>query len=130
MVLIIKAIVMAYKLISDCPVCGSELRAVKLNCSTCGTNIESEFSFSKFEQLSAEQLNFVETFLKCRGSIKDVEKELGISYPTVRGRLDDVLGALGYTVIEERTTEVKNIIDRLESGELTAEDAVKQIRKK
>src|SRR5664279_4288094 len=112
---------MSYKLISDCPVCGSELRAVKLNCSTCGTNIESDFSLSKFEMLSREQMNFVETFLKCRGSIKDVEKELGISYPTVRGKLDDVLNALGYTVEHEESSEVKNIIDQLESGEITPE---------
>jgi len=121
---------MSYKLISDCPVCGSELRAVKLTCNSCGTNIESDFALSKFEQLSSEQMNFVETFLKCRGSIKDVEKELGISYPTVRGKLDDVLNALGYTVEQQRDSEVKSIIDRLESGEITAEDAVKKIKNK
>ena len=121
---------MSYKLISDCPVCGSELRAVKLKCNSCGTNIESDFALSKFEQLSSEQMNFVETFLKCRGSIKDVEKELGISYPTVRGKLDDVLKALGYTIEKENATEVKSIIDRLESGEISAEEAVKKIKNK
>jgi len=120
---------MAYKLISDCPVCGSELRAVKLSCTACGTSIESEFTLSKFEQLSADQLHFVEAFLRCRGSIKDVEKELGISYPTVRGKLDDVLQALGYTVAKEEPSEVKSIIDQLESGEITPEDALKKIKK-
>jgi len=75
---------MAYKILSRCPVCNSKLKVVKLKCDNCGTVIENEFELSKFAYLSAEELNFIEVFLKCRGSIKDVEKELGISYPTVR----------------------------------------------
>ena len=121
---------MAYKLLKDCPVCGSELKAIKLSCSSCGTTIESEFTLSRFEQLSKEQLAFVETFMKCRGSIKDVEKELGISYPTVRGKLDDVLSAMGYPVEKAKSNEVKSIIDSLESGELSAEEAIKKLKNK
>ena len=119
---------MSNKLISDCPVCGDKLTAVKLNCHTCGTSIESDFSFSKFEQLTAEQLSFVEVFLKCRGSIKDVEKELGISYPTVKSRLNDAVKSLGYDVVDEKTQEVKNIIDSIERGELSPEEALKKIK--
>lgn len=121
---------MSYKLISECPVCGGNLKAVKLNCTTCGTIIENDFSLSKFEQLTNEQLNFVEVFLKCRGSIKDVEKELGISYPTVKSRLNDAIAALGYEVEEERSTELKSIIDSLESGELSPEEALKKLKPK
>ena len=121
---------MAYKLISDCPVCGDKLKAVKLTCGTCGTSIESEFSLSKFETLTNEQLQFVEIFLKSRGSIKDVEKEMGISYPTVKGKLNDVIASLGYNIEEERSNDVKSIIDRLESGEITPEDAVKKLKSK
>ena len=121
---------MSYKLLSDCPVCGEKLKAVKLSCTTCGTSIESDFSFSKFEQLSSEQLHFVEAFLKSRGSIKDVEKELGISYPTVKSRLNDVIKALGYEIEEERSTDIKSIIDRIESGEISPEEAVKKIKSK
>ena len=122
---------MSYKLLSDCPVCGNKLIVVKLSCNSCGTSIESNFSFSKFEQLSSEQLHFVEVFLKCRGSIKDVEKELGISYPTVKSRLNDAIAALGYEVEEERTSaDVKSIIDKIESGEISPEEAVKKIKSK
>lgn len=119
---------MAYKLISDCPVCGDKLKAIKLSCSTCGTIIENEFSLSKFEQLSNEQLRFIEIFIKTGGSIKDVEKELGISYPTVKGRLNTIIKALGYDVEEEKSSGIKNVIDRLESGEITAEEAIKKIK--
>jgi len=119
---------MAYKLLSDCPVCGDKLKAVKLTCGSCGTSIESEFSFSKFEQLSTEHLNFIEIFVKCSGSIKDVEKELGISYPTVKSRLNEVIKTLGYDVEEERIQDVKSILDKIESGEITPEDAVKKLK--
>lgn len=121
---------MAYKLLVDCPVCGDKLKAVKLTCGTCGTSIESEFTLSKFEQLSSDHLQFIEIFLKCRGSIKDVERELGISYPTVRARLNDVIKSLGYDVEEERSNDVKSIIDKIESGEITPEDAVKKLKTK
>jgi hypothetical protein len=121
---------MAYKIITECPVCEGELKAVKLTCISCGTNIESEFTFSKFEQLSSEQLSFVETFIKCRGIIKDVEKVLGISYPTVKGKLDDVIRSLGYAVPAEKDTSSDDIIAKLESGEITPEEALKQIKQK
>ena len=121
---------MAYKLITDCPVCGDKLKAIRLTCSSCGTSIESEFSLSKFEQLTGDQLQFVEIFIKSRGSIKDVEKELVISYPTVMARLNDVIASLGYAIVEDRADELKNIIDRVESGELSPDEAVKKIKSK
>jgi hypothetical protein len=116
---------MAYKILSRCPVCNSKLKVVKLKCDNCGTVIENEFELSKFAYLSAEELNFIEVFLKCRGSIKDVEKELGISYPTVRGKLDDVLSSLGYTVTKEKSPDNKEVLDSLEKGEITPDEAIK-----
>lgn len=115
---------MPYRIITQCPVCSAKLRAVKLKCSKCSTVIENDFEFSKFEYLSSEQLNFMEVFLKCRGNIKDVEKELGISYPTVRAKLDDVVTALGYTVVKKPTVASKDILDMLEKGEITPEQAI------
>lgn len=124
---------MVYKLITDCPVCSSKLRAVKLSCPVCSTTVENEFEFSRFETLSQEQLKFVEVFLRSRGSIKEVEKELGVSYPTVKGKLNDVLRALGYDVAdipdEKETTDIKSILDRIESGEIAPEEAVEKIKK-
>jgi hypothetical protein len=119
---------MAYKVISKCPVCNSKLRIAKLKCNKCGTVIENDFEFSKFEYLGEEQLNFMEVFLKCRGNIKDVEKELGISYPTVRAKLDEVVSALGYAVVKKPTIGSKEILDMLEKGEITAEQAVNMMK--
>lgn len=116
---------MVYKILSRCPVCNSKLKAVKLKCNNCGTVIENEFELSKFAYLSTEELNFIEVFLKCRGSIKDVEKELGVSYPTVRGKLDDVLSSLGYTVTKEKLPDNKEVLDSLEKGEITPDEAIK-----
>jgi hypothetical protein len=118
---------MAYPLISECPVCSKPLKITKLECTHCHTKIENEFELSNFAKLSKEQLNFIETFLKCRGNIKEVEKELGISYPTVRGKLDDIITSLGYTTAKKVETDRKKIISMLEKGEITAEDAILQL---
>jgi len=122
-------ILMSYKLISDCPVCGSTLKATRLSCSTCGTVIESDFELSRFEQLNKEQLNFIGIFLKNRGSIKDVEREMGISYPTVRGKLNDVIKSLGYAVQEEPSPDIADVISKLEKGDINIDEAIKNIKK-
>lgn len=119
---------MSYKVISKCPVCSSKLKIAKLKCNKCGTVIENDFEFSKFEYLGADQLNFMEIFLKCRGNIKDVEKELGISYPTVRAKLDEVVSSLGYTVVKKPTLSSKEILDMLEKGEITPDQAVNMMK--
>ena len=89
---------------------------------------------SPFQQLDAEQTKFLITFLKCRGVLSSVEKEMNLSYPTVRARLDSLLKALGFVVTAEEP-ERKNvnerqrkILEKLESGELTPEEAKKQMR--
>jgi hypothetical protein len=116
---------MAYPLISECPVCGKQLKITKLQCTDCHTTIENEFELSNFETLSKEQLSFIETFLKCRGNIKEVEKELGVSYPTVRGKLDDIISSLGYSTTKKvEKIDRKKVILMLEKGEITAEEAI------
>lgn len=84
------------KIISRCPVCNHELTVARLKCDSCDTVIENSFKLSKFDYLSDEELYFTETFIRCRGNIKEVEKELGISYPTVRSKLDSIIKKLGY----------------------------------
>lgn len=118
---------MTYKMINSCPVCTSTLKATRLSCSTCGTVIENDFSLSKFDRLSGEQLAFAEVFIKNRGSIKDVEKELGISYPTVKAKLNDLIKAFGYNVEDEKPSNTGSVIDRLERGEITPEEALRKI---
>lgn len=120
--------ILSYKIINKCPVCGSKLYITRLKCSKCKTVIENEFEMtSRFEYLTADELSFVETFLKNRGNIKDVEKELGISYPTVRAKLDEVLNALGYNVTPQPAVDKKKIVDMLENGEITPDQAIKML---
>lgn len=119
------------QVISRCPVCGRRLKVVKLQCEHCETAIENEFTLTRFDYLTPEELAFAETFLKCRGNIKEVEKELKISYPTVRSRLDQVIASLGGRPAPAGrldTQRKREILDALERGELTAEEAVAQMK--
>ncbi|MBN8584421.1 MAG: DUF2089 domain-containing protein [Ignavibacteria bacterium] len=118
---------MSYKLINSCPVCSSAMKATRLSCNTCGTVIENDFSLSKFDRLSEDQLAFAEIFIKNSGSIKDVEKEMGISYPTVKGKLNDLIKAFGYNIEAEKPEKSPSVIDLLERGEITPEEALKKI---
>jgi len=120
-----------------CPVCDHEMRISKLTCTHCPTKIEGEFSTCKFCQLPAEQLIFVETFIKCRGNIKEVEKDLRISYPTVRSRLDSIIETLGYRVDgdkekqdpQEESNRREAILEALERGEISPQEATLKLRK-
>ena len=124
------------ELLGKCPVCGESLDVTRLACRSCGTAIEGRFDTCKFCRLTPEHRAFVDVFIKNRGNIKEVEKELGISYPTVRNRLDAVIAALGYRVDEPATekgdagAERKAIVEALARGEMSADDAVKRLRAK
>jgi len=104
-----------------------------LSCPQCKTSLDGEFSTCRFCQLPAEQVEFVEVFLKCRGNIKEVEKELGISYPTVRNRLEGVIQALGFKPPrpEQKQQEEmrEQILDALERGEIDSREAIEQLKK-
>jgi hypothetical protein len=117
---------MEKKLLQDCPVCGSSLQVQVLVCPSCKTRIEGNFEppQSRIFYLAKKDLEFVETFVRLRGNIKEMEKALGVSYPTVRGMLDGVIERMGYPV--RRGTDPRRrreIIDRLEKGEISAEQA-------
>ena len=117
------------KIISRCPVCNRELTVARLKCDSCDTVIENNFSLSKFDYLSDEELYFIETFIRCRGNIKEVEKALGISYPTVRSKLNGVIEKLGYEAEpDDRPAKKEEILRALENGEITAEQAIAQLK--
>jgi hypothetical protein len=114
--------------VSKCPACGSnDFKVARLVCKSCGTAIEGNFGVSKLAHLSQEHQEFVEIFLKCRGNIKDVERELGISYPTVRSRLEKINQQLGH-VTEAAAGRRKEILQALERNEIAAEEALKALR--
>ena len=119
--------------IGQCPICQDTLHVTSLRCRSCDTSIEGHFTLGRLYYLSSDQLNFVETFLRCEGKIKWVEKELGLSYPAVRARLADVIQTMGYEVgaydnkgmSEETRLEV---LTELNNGNISAEEALDLLR--
>jgi hypothetical protein len=114
--------------VSQCPVCDSPLSITELRCRGCGTALRGEFPLTRcdFCALPPEQLKFLELFLRCRGNMRDVERTLGLSYPTVRARLDALLAELGYTPAESPPIEDqrREIVEALNAGTLTADEAI------
>jgi len=127
---------MKYKAPGKCPVCGERLSIIKLGCPKCSTAIEGDFQPCEFCRLPEDDLEFAKVFIKCRGNIKDVEKELGISYPTVRGKLDSVIRGLGFEVSsrpaaqenEAKEAARNDILDQLSRGEISAKEATEKIK--
>ena len=122
---------MKLKAPTTCPVCGGEYEITRLTCKKCGSELGGHFSGCDFCNLSEEDAYFILTFLMCRGSIKDVEKHLGISYPTVRGRLDAVikrLGLKGSASPEEIKEGRKQIFAQLDKGEINADQAAELLK--
>ena len=122
------------KILEACPTCGAPLQVTRLQCPICKTAIEGKYEPCTFCTLSPDSLTFVETFVKCRGNIKEMERELGISYPTVRSRLNAVIRELGYEVeVEPEISEDEllarrqEILDRLEKGEINPSEATKRL---
>ncbi len=117
-----------YPVVGTCPICNEPLVVARLYCRSCGSALEGHFTLGKFYELTPEQLGFAETFIRCEGKITRVEHELGVSYPTVRARLDELIRALGYEIQnaepEMSAQEREAILTRLAGGEITPAQAV------
>ena len=128
-----------YPVISECPVCHEDLFVTGLECNNCGTQLQGAFTLSKFNYLDTEKLYFIEIFMKNRGNIKMVEKEMGLSYPTIKKLLEEVIEQLGYSSsqVEEEPKEKeeytgpsrKEILEQIDKGELSVEEATKLLAK-
>lgn len=116
------------EVIGKCPVCSENLTVTKLKCTTCGLGIEGDLDLCRFCRLSEDEKNFIEIFLKNRGNLKEIEKELGVSYPTVRHKLDQVIANLGYKVKKESSPNKKDVLERLSSGKLSVEEAANLLK--
>ena len=131
-----------HDVIATCPVCANELFVTRLRCGECGTTIEGEFGVGRFGRLNREQLALLESFLRSRGNLRDMERELSISYPTVRARVEALVRALGFGPRDEADAAQastaspaddilagrREILERLSRRELSAEDAAEAIR--
>lgn len=126
-------------LIGRCPVCGEPLEVTQLHCRNCDTTIQGRFLLGKFAALTPEQWEFLEIFVRNRGNIREVEKDMGLSYPAVRSRLDALIEALGYPV-ETRDTRAEtataarsdrlDVLEELRTGKINAEEALKRLRRR
>jgi hypothetical protein len=145
---------MVHDVIATCPVCSGELTITRLHCRACGSALEGEFGVGRFGRLDREQLGLLESFLRSRGNLKEMERELGISYPTVRGRVDALVRALGFgdaslgddsddldvdadtdldreeqaRATEDAAAERRDILERLARREIGAEEAAEALR--
>jgi hypothetical protein len=132
---------MTRDVISTCPVCSSELSITRLQCRGCGTAIEGEFGVGRFGRLNREQLALLESFLRARGNAKELERELKVSYPTVRARIEALVRALGLadesaTADDEdgadRPSDLaelrRTVLERLARREISAEEAAAILR--
>jgi len=117
------------KLIGKCPACDGSLYISELSCRECEVKIRGEFEVPIFARLTDEEREFLTIFLRSRGSLRDVQRELALSYPTVRSRLDALLAKMGIVTARASHEEISDVLDKLEAGELSAEDAIKLIRK-
>jgi len=107
----------------------------RLHCPNCEVSVEGRFSLGRLALLTPDQIEFVEVFLRCEGKIRHVEKELNVSYPTVRSRLNEVIEALGYEVpgapepAEDLSPqERRQVLDDLASGKISSEEAIELLR--
>ena len=127
------------KILEACPTCGGEFAVTELTCTVCDTVVHSRYSPCPFCRLSAEDLAFLLVFIRNRGNVKDVERELGVSYWTIRGRLNELITSIGLEPGGEPDDEPpattpaadasgrRAVLERLRRGEITAEQAAQEL---
>jgi len=120
---------------TSCPVTDGPLYVSELTSVKSGITIRGKFKLPEISRLNKEQRDFLEVFLRSRGVISTVEKELNLSYPTVRARLDTMLEAMGLVPYKESTRakpkspeDRRLILDQLEQGVITPEEAKARLK--
>lgn len=120
---------MKIKIPGTCPFCGKKTVTTRVECKGCHSSFEGTFELPKLVSLDEASQDFIEKFLVARGNMKEMQTELGLSYPTVRARLDEIVTKLGYPAEEEIGITKNEVLDLLENGEVSSEEAVELIRK-
>jgi len=128
------------KILESCPTCGGPLTITEVRCDRCATQVRSQYEPCPFCRLSPEQMNFVLLFVQSRGNLSDLEKTLGVSYPTIRGKLDDIIkvvsaapspGAPSTPPLSAASPERdrrREILNQVASGRLSPADALSALR--
>jgi hypothetical protein len=121
---------------TKCPLCGGEVTVTRIHCRDCDTTLEGRFDAGPFSQLSREQLEFVDVFIRCEGKFTRMQEEMNLSYPTIRNRLHEVMRALGYEPgggdepVGLTEQDRKSILDDLDKGRISAERAMMLLQEK
>jgi hypothetical protein len=120
---------------TQCPFCNGEITVTRVNCRDCDTTIDGRFTVGAFAQLSAKQLVFIETFVRCEGKINRMEAELNLSYPTIRNRLHEIIRAMGHEPGAEDDSGLsekqrRKVLEDLDDGKIDYDDAIKLLEEK
>jgi hypothetical protein len=108
----------------NCPVCGQRLLLTRLGCEACGTEVSGSFESCEFCGLSREDRDLLMVFLRSRGNMKDLERHLGVSYPTARSRFDGLLAKLG---IQPAPPARVDVLEQLARGEIDVDEAERRL---
>ncbi len=117
----------SHKMVTRCPVCQGGMVVSEMKCERCDVAVRGRFEIPRLCRLPSELYDFLVVFVKNRGVIREVERELGMSYPTVRARLDTTIAALGFDDAAP-DADRERVIEMLERGEITAEEAEERLR--
>lgn len=121
--------------LAQCPVCGAPMVVTRYHCESCDTTVEGRFAptpFPALASLTPEQMEFMIAFVRCEGKFNRLENEVGLSYPTLRNRLHDLIRALGYEPGKEEAVPLdeiqrRQILEDLEAGRITTEQAIQML---
>ncbi len=120
------------KILEHCPTCHSRMEITQLSCTACETVVLGRFEPNRFSKLPPKSLAFLEAFVRNRGNVKEMERDLGISYWTIRKRIDDLIAELGLTQKPDgkaQKQKSRDILEQLKNGELTADEASRLLEK-
>ncbi|MDQ1403640.1 MAG: hypothetical protein QOG03_1956 [Actinomycetota bacterium] len=110
----------------DCPVCGDTLALTRLSCGACGTELSGEFEACEFCSLLPDERQLLRVFLASRGNMKDLERHLGVSYPTARARFDGVLTKLGIERPAAASPD-SDVLEALAQGQIDVDEAMRRL---
>jgi hypothetical protein len=125
------------KIFNQCPACGGPIIVTECRCASCQLQLRGEFELGQFSHLSDDHLTFIRVFLSARGNLTEVERILGISYPTIRNKLDEINSALNQTAAKKpeiarelpvRGEERRLILQKVAEGQLSTTEALQKLQ--
>lgn len=119
----------------QCPTCQHQLGVRELGCTHCGTTVRGTWDAAPFQRLNTDQQSFLILFVRSRGNLSEIERALGVSYPTVRAKLEELIGALADASPEPASAQPaeslsrRDVLDRVARGEIAANDALELLKR-